>query len=1084
MPSVLTCPRGHRWESAAASGGEECCPQCGRFAEEVESAQFSDTEPSLPPPPVPLPNRWASLMAKFAAEDETSGDEVLPRIPGYEVLERIGRGGMGVVYRAREPRLQRTVAIKLVQSNAGDSAAPRRLQREAESIARLQHPHIVQVFAVGECEGRPYLVLELLEGGTLARRLNGSPLPHREAAELVAILADAMQYAHERGVLHRDLKPSNVLLTARGEPKIADFGLAKQLEQDRPDALDRTGSQAVLGTPGYMAPEQTGIGGTIGPPTDVYALGAILYELLVGRPPFRAATPVDTIWQVRHEDPVPPRRLQPRVPADLETICGKCLHKNPSQRYATAVELADDLRRFLAGRPIHARATAWWEHGWKWARRHPAVASLAATATIASVALLLLGVGAAFHSRLRTAYRETLAARDAEADQRRRAESAKMEAENAREHAEQSDYRHQILVAHVELDRRNPRRAAGLLDEIAESRRGWEWGFLHRLARGYEREMNHPSGVNAVAFHPKGKELATACGDPSIRIWDRETGALLRTLDSRSASVLSLTYSEDGLHLAAGTEAEPAGAGSAQVWSAETGSELVDIPHRWPVHGVRFDPSGKRLATACGRFTSGSGEVSMWDLATGQRLVHFPGSARGIRFSPDGRTLAAGCGGTLRAWDTESGKLTMKFQSKSVIFDLDFSPDGRQLAFTNGPRIALFDLAGRKSRDIGSHRESVLALAFSPDGERIVASSGSWHDPHEPGEWKVWNVDARVEIRSVAGHTGSVPAVALSRDGKWLASGGFDRTLKLWDMEKPADLWQVDKAGATAMAFSPDGTLIATGGRDRMVRLWDTATHKLVREWAGHAGDIHCVAFSPAGTWLASAAGSRPIHANADNSIRLWNHQTGEAGAVLAGHDNVITSLAFHPAGALLVSSGLDHTVRAWNVAEGRLAKLHLGHESGVYAVAFAPDGQTFASASDDRRILVWRPGSDAPVMALDGHADGVRSIAYSHDGRYLVSGCRDGAVIVWDLETRLSTLAFRGHEGIGTAVAISPMGNRIASAGQDHWLRVWDRFTGHELLALPLPDRTITRRLAYSPSGQILAAILSDGRILLCTSE
>jgi tetratricopeptide (TPR) repeat protein len=333
-------------------------------------------------PPHKSPERGTDPSAFRTAPYGPSAPPGSPEVPGYEILGELGRGGMGVVYRAQQTGLNRPVALKMVL--AGGHAAAGELSRfrgEAEAVARLQHPHVVQVFDIGEAGGLPYIALEFCPGGSLAQRLDGTPWPPPRAAELVETLARAVHAAHRAGVVHRDLKPANVLMAADGAPKVADFGLARRL-----DAGDgQTGSGAVMGTPCYMAPEQAG-GGTreAGPPADVYALGAILYELMTGRPPFKAATAVDTILQVIHDDPVPPRRLQPKLPRDLETVALRCLAKEPHRRYASAEALADDLRRFLDDRPVLARPTPAWERAVKWARRSPAKA----TATTALVALV------------------------------------------------------------------------------------------------------------------------------------------------------------------------------------------------------------------------------------------------------------------------------------------------------------------------------------------------------------------------------------------------------------------------------------------------------------------------------------------------------------------------------------------------------------------------------------------------------------------------------------------------------------------------------------------------------------------------
>jgi tetratricopeptide (TPR) repeat protein len=320
----------------------------------------------------PTPGRDPSAAL---APGKPGGD--LPRIPGYAVERLLGRGGMGIVYKARQLRLNRPVALKMLIAGAYAGALERsRFQREAEAVASLRHANIVQIYDVGDHEGWPYFSMELLEGGSLARALAGTPQPASQAAALVTTLAEAVQAAHRGGIVHRDLKPANILLTADGTPKIADFGLARHFDGEPILTL----SGARMGTPSYMAPEQVvGKASAIGPAADVYALGALLYEMLTGRPPFRGETPSETERQVIAEEPVPPARLNPRVPRDLETICLKCLHKDLHRRYPDAEALAEDLRRFVAGQPIWARRIGFLERSWRWCRRNPAEAALALT---------------------------------------------------------------------------------------------------------------------------------------------------------------------------------------------------------------------------------------------------------------------------------------------------------------------------------------------------------------------------------------------------------------------------------------------------------------------------------------------------------------------------------------------------------------------------------------------------------------------------------------------------------------------------------------------------------------------------------
>jgi serine/threonine protein kinase len=328
----------------------------------------------------------------------TAPSTMNPTVTGYDILGELGRGGMGIVYKARQVKLNRLVALKMVLSgqHAGRDDLLR-FRTEAEAVASLQHLNIVQIYEVGDQDGCPYFSLEYVTGGSLEDKLDREALlPAAAAAQLLETLARAVHAAHQRGIIHRDLKPANVLLTSDGVPKITDFGLAKRL-----DAPGQTSTGSVMGTPSYMAPEQAeGKTRELGPAVDIYALGAILYELLTGRPPFLGATPLDTLHQVRHQEPVPPRQLQPKVPRDLETLALKCLRKEPRHRYASAAALADDLGRFLRGEPIQARPVSRLVRGWRWCRRKPSQAALAGVSALGVV--VFLGAWFWFTQRLET----------------------------------------------------------------------------------------------------------------------------------------------------------------------------------------------------------------------------------------------------------------------------------------------------------------------------------------------------------------------------------------------------------------------------------------------------------------------------------------------------------------------------------------------------------------------------------------------------------------------------------------------------------------------------------------------------------
>jgi hypothetical protein len=507
---------------------------------------------------------------------------------------------MAVVYEARQLRLNRRVALKMIR--AGEHASPEQLVRfcaEGQIVAGLRHPHIVQIYEVGTYRRQPYLALELLEGGSLAEAQGGKPQEARAAAGLVETLALATDYAHGRGIVHRDLNPANVLLTGDGTPKIADFGLAKHLDQDQ--RLTKTGH--VMGTPCYMAPEQVrGENDRVGPLTDVYALGAILYELLTGRPPFQAPTSLEVLNQVGELDPVPPSRLLPGVPRDLEVICMKCLEKEPARRYGSARALADDLRRFLGGEPIQARAVSVLERAWRWARRRPAPAALL------TFVLLVAGVGFPGVTWL---WREAVGARNEARAERNRSQqqTADLLLERGLGAAQQGEVA-KGLHWMLESLKATPAGADDFRRVVRTNLAAWS----HQTC-GIRHLLNPADEVHAVALSPDGKTVVTGCGRGGIQRWDALTGQPQGALIRPPGNVLCLAYSPDGKTFLAGGGSWGSDPGEVDCWirrwDAATGEPLGEpVAQHLRVWACAYSPDGKTFLTGSGKHRGGKARRS------------------------------------------------------------------------------------------------------------------------------------------------------------------------------------------------------------------------------------------------------------------------------------------------------------------------------------------------------------------------------------------------------------------------------------------------------------------------------------------
>jgi WD40 repeat protein/tRNA A-37 threonylcarbamoyl transferase component Bud32 len=868
---------------------------------------------------------------------QTLAEGGLPQIEGYEILERIGHGGMGVVYKARHAKLGRVVALKVVLAGGHASAADlARFQAEAKAVAQLQHPNVVQLFDSGLHNGLPFLTLELVSGGSLAERLGGTPMQPRDAAALVERLARGVHYAHQNGVVHRDLKPANVLLAPYGTPKVTDFGLAKRAEA----GSGLTASGAVLGTPSYMAPEQAGGQSKhVGPLADVYALGAILYECLTGAPPFRGPTPLDTMMQVTSKEPVPPTQLQPKVPRDLETICLKCLRKEPGKRYASAEALAEDLRRFQAGEPIQARPVGRAERAMKWVKRRPAVSGLSGA---------LVGVTVVAFALVLSALLEATRERDL-------ADKARGQADTERKNVveEQKKTQKQLdkalsylftaqLMRVAQVWEKDPDKGYELLHDYNAcpfELRDFAWGWYEARCRRLPQRTLHignKGGIGWFRFSPNGKILVWGKG-ATIKLWEIGSGRELVSIDKVNG-FNSPTFNPDGTILVSVLS------DCIKLWDVESGRQRTTIKYSaWDDEFVRFSPDSMILATV-----SRDG-IKLWDVASGRKRTTIKHSARVdfICFSRDSKMLASVCPDDIKLWEVASGRErfsikwpTDKILGRVVRGSVMFSPDGMTLASCSGYTSRSTSLWEVKFWDVVSGKEHVPlngdnkgnnhgwnVVWFTPEGKALASHSSQ-------NATELWDVASGKQLISIKGDA----AIAFSPDHKTFAStlsyGSVNNsitTVQLWDLASKTII--ASYVGYHSPGFSPDGKIFGLSGKGKCI-LVDVVSGKQVASLK-NLGEGGSVALSPDGKTIAAVVtlvNSKDGTRRSD--IALVDVASGQERAILKGPSASLYNVAFSADGKVLASLGADGIIRLWETAKGPERAVLKGHSNWVTGLA------------------------------------------------------------------------------------------------------------------------------------------------------